>query len=249
MTMKDSALVGQETINQARTEEIVRAFVGLADTLVADFDIVELLDRLSRACVATLQVSAAAILLDNQKGRLVVVASSSEESRLVEVAQLQNDQGPCLDCVRTGSVVVSDDLTRDTARWPLFARAAIDAGFSSVVSLPLRLRDQTIGGLNLFQSGAAPISPSDRAIAQGLADVATIGILQQRSRHRSELLAEQLQSALTSRVLIEQAKGVVAEREGLDMAAAFELLRKVARDTNAKLTDVARSTVEGVAGP
>jgi GAF domain-containing protein len=231
-----------------QTQELVGTFVTLADTLVADFDIVELLELLNNSCVTLLGITASALLIDDQKGHLVVLASSSEESRLMEAIQLQNDEGPCLECVRTGVSVYSDDLTADLERWPQFARVALDAGFSSVVSLPLRLRDQTIGGLNLFQAGPTPISDRDRAIAQGLAAVATIGILHQRTIHRSELLAEQLQTALTSRILIEQAKGVISEREGIDVSEAFELLRQTSRNTNTKLTDVARQVVEGVPG-
>ena len=235
--------VGQTAAVRDREQELARTFVMLADSLVEDYDIVDLLDRLAAACVRLLGVTAAGLLLNDQQGHLAVVASSSEETRLLEIFQLQNDQGPCLDCVRTGTAVVSTDLDADRGRWPLFASFAIAAGFRSVVALPMRLREQTIGGLNLFDTRAVPVSPDDQRLAQALADVATIGILQQRSAHRSTMLAEHLQRALNSRVVIEQAKGVLAERNGVSMVAAFASLRLYARDQNIKLTDLASAVV------
>lgn len=226
-----------------REQELARTFVMLADSLVEDYDIVDLLDRLAVACVRLLGVTAAGLLLDDQRGNLAVIASSSEETRLLEVFQLQNDEGPCLDCVRGGAAVVSADLDADRVRWPLFASFALEAGFRSVVALPLRLRQQTIGGLNLFDERAVPVTPGDQLLAQALADVATIGILQQRSAQRSAVLAEHLQHALNSRVVIEQAKGILAERNGLSMQAAFAALRLYARDQNIKLTDLAIAVV------
>jgi GAF domain-containing protein len=227
----------------AREQAIAEAFVRLADILVDDYDVVELLDQLVNTCVHVLGVTAVGLLLDDQKGNLALVASSSEESRLLELFQLQNNQGPCLDCVRTGSAVTSGDLEIDRDRWPLFVPAARLAGFRSVAAVPLRLRDQIIGGLNLFMVDPREVPPADRRLAQALADVATIGILQQRSLHRSHVLSEQLQNALTSRIAIEQAKGVLAERGQLSMGAAFDSLRRYARDHNLKLTDVAHAVV------
>ncbi len=242
MTKPDEA-AGPSALSRNREQELARTFVMLADSLVEDYDIVDLLDRLAEACVRLLGVTAAGLLLNDQHGRLAVVASSSEETRLLEIFQLQNDQGPCLDCVRTGAAVVSGDLDADRTRWPLFASFAVDAGFRSVAALPLRLREQTIGGLNLFDDRAVPVPPDDQRLAQALADVATIGILQQRSAHRSTMLAEHLQRALNSRVVIEQAKGVLAERGGLSTEEAFDSLRLYARDQNIKLTDLAVAIV------
>lgn len=235
--------VGRPSASRYREQELAKTFVMLADSLVEDYDIVDLLYRLTKACVRLLGVTAAGLLLNDPQGRLTVVASSSEETRLLEIFALQNDQGPCLDCVRTGTAVVSGDLDADRLRWPLFASFAIEAGFRSVVALPMRLREQTIGGLNLFDDRAVTVPPDDQRLAQALADVATIGILQQRSAQRSTVLAEHLQRALNSRVVIEQAKGVLAERNGMSMTAAFDSLRRYARSHNLKLTDLAVAIV------
>ncbi len=232
-----------------REQRLATIFVSLADTLVDDYDVVDLLDRLVRSCVDLLGVTAAGLLLDDQRGHLVVLASSSEETRLLEVFQLQSNEGPCLDCFTTGQPVTSHDLSVDRQRWPIFVPAALAAGFASVAAVPLRLRAQTIGGLNLFHAGPQVVPDEDIHMAQALADVATIGILQRRSTHRGTLLAEQLQHALHSRVVIEQAKGVLAERHGTSMDGAFAALRQHARNRNLKLTDVALAVAHGELDP
>lgn len=230
-----------------REHSLVEAFVLLADTLGEDYDVVDVLDRLVNTAVGLLPVTAAGLLLDDQRGNLSVVASSSEETRLLEVFQLQNQEGPCLECVSTSAPVISADLDADRARWPLFAPAARAGGFESVLAVPMRLRSQTIGALNLFYDRPGKPQPEETRIAQGLADVATIGILQQRSAHRASALAEQLQYALNSRVVIEQAKGVLAERRSVGMEAAFDVLRRHARDHNLRLGEVAQQVVLGAA--
>jgi transcriptional regulator with GAF, ATPase, and Fis domain len=228
-----------------RDQRLAEVFVALADTLVDDYDVVDLLDRLTTACVDLLGVTAAGMLLNDQKGHLTVVATSSERTRLLEMFQLQNDEGPCLDCFRSGMSVTVEDLRLETARWPRFVPAAVAAGFLSVVAVPLRLRDQVIGGLNLFVADVSDVRLVDQRLAQALADMATIGILHRRSAHRSDVMAEQLQHALNSRVVIEQAKGVIAERNALSMEDSFDALRTLARGRNEKLTDVAAAIVEG----
>jgi transcriptional regulator with GAF, ATPase, and Fis domain len=232
-----------------RDHALADTFVMLADTLVADYDVLELLDQLMTASVELIGVTAAGLLLDDQRGNLQVVASSSEETRLLEIYQLQNNEGPCLDCVRTGAAVTSQEIAAEAERWPLFAPRAAEAGFTSVAAVPMRLRDDVVGALNLFQSGDVEIGADKRRLGQAFADVATIGILQRRTVHRSAVLAEQLQYALNSRVVIEQAKGIVAERHQVDMGVAFDGLRRFARDHNLKLTDAASGVVAGDLDP
>lgn len=234
---------------RSREQALAELFVVLADTLVDDYDVVYLYDQLVTACVDLLGATAAGLLLDDQKGDLAVVASSSEETRLLEIYQLQSNEGPCLDCLRTGAPVAVDDLESQHARWPLFVPAALATGFRSVSAVPLRVREQTIGALNLFGARAATVDPADQRLAQALAHVAAIGVLQRRSAHRSTVMAEQLQHALNSRVVIEQAKGVLAERNEIGMEAAFDALRRHARSHNTKLTEVALAVVRDGLAP
>jgi hypothetical protein len=219
-------------------------FVALADTMVDDFDVIDFLHMLTDRSARLLSVSAAGVVLADHRGQLRVAAASSDEAGLIELFQVQNDQGPCLDCFRTGQPVTAADLAGPGQRWPRFAAAATRAGFGTVNALPMRLRDQVIGALNLFGTGAGLLGPAELRIGQALADVATIGLLQERNVRRAETLAEQLQAALNSRVVIEQAKGKLAERTGLDMNEAFTLLRQHARTTSQRLTDVARDVID-----
>jgi len=226
-------------------------FVELTDTMVDDFDIIDFLHVLTSRSVELLDVSAAGLLLADPRGELRVVAASSEAARLLELFQLQGDQGPCLDCFRSGQPIASADLSTDQ-RWPQFAAAAQQAGFSAVQALPMRLRDQVIGALNLFRTTAGPFDADTVPVGQALADVATISLLNERSVRRSDTLNEQLQTALNSRVIIEQAKGKLAERLGIDVDTAFTLLREQARNRNLRLSDLARAFVDGtqaITGP
>jgi GAF domain-containing protein len=242
--MNDNPASGSSTWQDRRSALLSERFVALADSLVADYDVVELLEGLVQSCVDLLDVDQGGLLLIDQRGHLQVIAASNEATRLVELLQLQSEEGPCLECVTTGSPVTVPDLSNQDERWPTFAPAARSVGFSAVHALPLRLRDERIGALNLFTSGGERrLGDDDLRIAQALADVATIGILQQRSVSRSSLLAEQLQTALNSRIVIEQAKGVLAERGNLDMQGAFERLRGYARTHNQKLSDIAATVV------
>jgi transcriptional regulator with GAF, ATPase, and Fis domain len=220
-------------------------FIDLADTMVADFDIIDFLDMLVDRSVRLLDVSAAGVLLADPRGDLRVAAASTEAAGLLELFQLQNDEGPCLDCYRTGQPVSAADLSAASQRWPQFAAAATQAGFWAVQALPMRLRGQVIGALNLFRADPGPFDLDGQRIGQALADVATIGLLHERNLRRSEALAEQLQAALNSRVVIEQATGKLAERLSLDMPRAFAMLRDYARNTNQRLTDVANLFIAG----
>jgi GAF domain-containing protein len=227
-----------------RERYLSEAFVRLADSLVDDYDVVELLDHLVETTVELLGVTAAGLLLVDERGSLAVVATSKEAGRVLEVLQLQSAEGPCLDSVRSGSVVHSGDLASES-RWPLFTATALAADFGSVAAVPLRLRDSVVGGLNLFDRRRRRLPEADLVVAQALADVATIAVLQRRSVDAQSLLADQLQHALNSRVVIEQAKGVLAERLGVDMDSAYRSLRRHCRNTNSKLTDVALAVVSG----
>jgi hypothetical protein len=228
-----------------RYERLANAFVGLADTLVADYDVVELAQQLIDNSMTLLQIEAAGIVLGDGTGELHVFASSSEQTRLLELLQVEADQGPCLQAYRTGTAVLIDDLALETQRWPAFARRAAEYRFRSVSALPLRLRDERVGALNLFRAQVGPLPATDVAVAQALADVATIGILHQRIVTRSELVNQQLQTALNTRVIIEQAKGVLAERGSVDMDQAFNLLRGHARRSRQRLADLAAEVVSG----
>ena len=220
-------------------------FVELTDTMVADFDVIDFLHVLTNRSAQLLEVAAVGLLLADPRGELRVVAASSEAARLLELFQLQNDQGPCLDCFRSGRPVSAADLTAEARRWPRFAPAAQQAGFAAVQALPMRLREQVIGALNLFRTTPGAFDPAGIRIGQALADVATISLLQERSIRHSDTLNEQLQTALNSRVVIEQAKGKLAERLGLDMDQAFAVLREHARTRNLRLSELAQAFVEG----
>ena len=220
-------------------------FVELADTLVADFDMVEFLHKLTDRTVPLLGASAAGLLLADPRGELRVVAASSEKARLLELFQLQADQGPCLDCFHEGRTVASGRLTEAAKRWPIFVESATDAGFTSVQALPMRLREQTIGALNLFRADDRIFSEDDVLIGQAMADIATIGLLHERSMHYSDVLNAQLQVALDSRVTIEQAKGKLAERFTVAPDDAFVMLRDYARSVNRRLVDVAYGVITG----
>ena len=231
----------------SREQLLSSAFVGLADTLVADYDIIDLLDRLVAYSVELLAADAAGVLLADSRGDLRVVASTNEQTEWMELMQLQAAEGPCVDCFRTGapvSIADLDDIGATAARWPRFLATVQDRpAFRAVHALPLRLRGEAIGTLNLFDTKPGSLPAPDLALGQALADVATIGILQERAIRRGEVLSEQLQLALNNRVVVEQAKGVLAERGQLGMDAAFDRLRRYARSHSRRLSDVAREVV------
>ncbi|MEV0790609.1 GAF and ANTAR domain-containing protein [Kribbella sp. NPDC050459] len=229
----------------ATDRRVREVFIELSDTLVADFDIIEFLDRLADRCSELLDLSACGILLVDHLGVLNLVAASSEEARLIELGQLQNLEGPGLDAFKTGQPAQYADLRDGSSPWPEFTTAAVDAGYSSVQALPMRLRNTTLGAVNLFRERAGRLTADTVVLGQALADAATIGIVHQRALARQEIITEQLQTALTSRILIEQAKGFLSHRLSVGVDEAFDVLRSYARSTNRRLTEVAGDVVEG----
>jgi len=227
----------------SRETQLTETLVELADTLVSQFDAADLLHTLAVRSADLFDLDAAGILLADQDGTLRVVGSSDEHARVLELFEVQNREGPCMDCYSSGEPVVEDDLA-STDRWPNFRHEAVGAGFHSVQAIPMRLRDQVIGALNLFRLPPGRLDAAYLSACRALADVATISLLQDRATEQSRVLAENLQIALNNRTVIEQAKGVLAERADLDMHAAFELLRGHARNHNARLNEVAQALLE-----
>ena len=224
--------------------DAMRSIAEMADTLVEDYDVVDVLTGLADRCVSLLGVTAAGVMLASPAGSLGLVASSSETMRLLELFELQAQEGPCLDAFRTGERVEHQDLESESGRWPAFSAAAVREGFQSVSALPLRFRDVTLGALNLFSVTQDPMSEADVMVTRAFADLATLSIVQHRASAEAGM-NEQLSAALTSRVVIEQAKGVVAARADVDLGEAFSRLRAYARDNNLRLTDVAQAAVAG----
>lgn len=237
-------LAGAETTPVGREVALARTLVELADTLVANFDVVDLLTLLADRCVEMLDVGAAGLMLVAPEGDLRVVASSSETMRLLELFELQAQEGPCLDCFRTGEPVGSPDLAVSQAVWPRFSPEAIAGGFRSVQAIPLRLRGTVIGALNLFGPELGAMPTADIHAAQALADVATIAVLQHRAAFDAQTVNDQLSAALNTRVVIEQAKGMVSEGRRVTMEEAFAMLRSHSRNSNVRLVDVARAIIE-----
>jgi len=232
-----------------RESDVVHTLVDIADTLVDDYDVVEMLTGLADRCVSVLGVSAAGVMLAAPAGDLNLVASSSEAMRLLELFELQAEEGPCLDAFRSGEPVEHQNLEAGAGRWPAFSAAALQAGFQSALALPLRLRKLTLGALNLLRATREPMPEADLIVARAFADLAALSIVQHRTSVDAQRLNEQLSIALTSRIVIEQAKGVISERAGVDLAEAFSRLRAFARSSNRHLTDVAQAAIDGTLDP
>jgi GAF domain-containing protein len=228
---------------------LVRSLVELADNLVDDFDVVDLLSMLSDRCVKALDVAAAGVILASPSGALQVIASSSDAMRTIELFELQADEGPCVEAYRTGVPVVNLDLAEDRGRWPRFAEMAAGDGFHSAHSLPMRLRGRTLGALNLLRSDPGPLEDADIDAAQALADIATIAIVQHQVAMDAQTLNNQLSAALNSRVVIEQAKGKISQATGTDMEGAFRVLRDHARNHNMRLAELAARVAAGAISP
>jgi GAF domain-containing protein len=228
-----------------REQRIVETFVELADTIVEDFDVVEFLHRLAERCVELLDCTEAGLLLADAAGMLRVMASSSERSDALDLLQSQNEEGPCFECYRRGTPVFSEDLKADAGRWPTFTPLAVQMGFRSVQAIPMRVRGECVGALNLFRVVAGCLVEEDLPLGQGMADIAAIALLQERTVRQAHGVVGQLQGALSSRVVIEQAKGVLAERAHIGVDAAFARLRIHARRHNLRLSHVARELIDG----
>jgi len=222
---------------------VAEVFVEIADTLVDEFDLIEFLQMVTAHTSELADAHAAGLLLADHRNRLQMMAASSEEARLLELFQVQADEGPCQDCFRNGAPVVNADLTQAASKWPRFAPRAVAAGFRSVHAFPLRLRQEVIGALNVFGRDIGTMGDDDVRVVQALADVATIGLLQERAVRRGELLTEQLQAALNTRIVIEQAKGALAQIHDQSPDQAFELLRSWSRRNGRRLSEVAHAVV------
>lgn len=226
-----------------RERSISAAFVSIANSLAGDYDAVDLFTRLTADCARLLDVASAGLLLADGKGVLHVAATSSDATDDLEAFQLQREEGPCLDSYRTGLPVLVPDLKEEGARWPVFAPAAMKAGFASVHALPMRVRDSALGTLGLFGSATGNLNADDLDLAQALAHVASVALVADKALSDQAAINEQLQTALSSRVILEQAKGFLAENSGRPMNASFEALRRYARDHNEKLSAVAQRVV------
>ncbi len=231
----------------SRQQQVSEVFVELADTLVDEFDIIDFLQKLSTRCVELLDVTAAGILLADSYGTLQTIAASDETTRMLELFSLQHEQGPCVECYTRGAARINIDLASptDTAGWTQFAARARAAGFVTAHAFPLRLRQHVVGAMNLFRADRAQLGQEDTALAQALADIATIGILQQRTLEQSHTERTQLQAALTSRIVIEQAKGILAERWNTSPDRAFTALRGYARGHGRQISVLAGQIIDG----
>ena len=230
---------------KVREERLAQIFIGLADTLVSDFDVTDLFYQLVESCTEVVDADHAGLMLADRLGSLQVMATTSEASQVIELLQLKHQEGPCFDAFQSGTPVLVKAISGKDARtrWPTFSKAALEVGIQSAVAIPMRLRAQTLGALNLFWLQEGELSDLELSTARTLADIASIAILQDRAAHDAQLVIHQLQSALNSRVVIEQARGVIAQRSNLSMEEAFSALRSYARDHNARLRAVAEDVV------
>ncbi len=227
-----------------REEWLARTFVELADTLVADYDVVDFLSTLAERCVELLETVEVGLVLLDRHGGLQVMASSTERMRVAELFEVQHEEGPCFDCQQGGQQILNEPLDSADDRWPRFGPMAREAGFRMAHALPLRLRQDIIGAMNIFDTEPRELTARQVNLSQALADAATIGILQERSVRQQTDIAGHLQGALNSRIVIEQAKGVVAEQQKVSMEDAFAMLRGYARSSRVPLSELARSIVD-----
>ena len=224
----------------ADQQRLADTFVSLADTLVDDFDLLDFLGLLAEKARAHLNIAAAGVILSDQRGGWRPAATSHEAPQLVELLTSQTHDGPCLECVRTATPVASPNLAEQGQRWPTFADQAVQAGYQAAAAVPMRSRHRIIGSLTLLNTTPEGVDQPSLQLGQSLADMATIGLLQQHASRRGDVLAEQLQAALHYRVVLEQAKGVLAELGGVPMHTAYQLIRDYARSQGQHLSELAR---------
>jgi len=229
--------------------ELLEVFVEATGTLVEDFDLVAFLHTLTGNAARVSGAAAVGLVLTDHQDRLRYMASSNEAGRMLELLHIQNDDGPGLDAITSGRPVVNADLGEAVLRWPIFAPAARAAGITSVHAFPMTLRSETIGALNIFGVESSHFDPDDVRLVQALTDVATIALLQERARHRAELITEELEGALNSRIVIEQAKGALARSESISVSQAFDVMLTTSRVTGQKLADIARSVIADLEPP
>jgi GAF domain-containing protein len=231
------------------TEQLLDVFVEAADTLVDDFDLIDFLHHVAEHTVSISGASSVGMLLADENDELQFMAASSVDARQLELYQLEHVEGPCLDCYTSRRPVIVNDVTAVADRWPTFVPRATELGVQSVHAFPMRLRDRVIGALNVFGSTPLPLDSRDARVIQSLADIATIGIIQERAILAAETLTQQLQGALASRVVIEQAKGVVAASTGITVDEAFAVLRGYARSHRIRVTDLSNDIVTRILDP
>ena len=231
-------------MSKTREAEIADAFVTMASTLAKGYDVIDLLDELVSVSAQLLDVQSAGLLLADAQGTLHVMAASSAETLELEAVQLQRDDGPCLDCYHAGTPVTVPDLDAEDDRWPRFAPAARAAGFVSVHAVPMRLQARVLGTLGLFGTRVGTLNDADHKLAQALADVASVSLVNEKASDDADLINQQLQHALDSRVAIEQAKGIIAQALSLDMTDAFALLRGYARNNQTPINQVAQALAD-----
>lgn len=222
---------------------VAKIFLELAETLVSDYDLVDFLHLVSVHGVEALGVEAVGLLLAHNNGNLNVIASSCEKTPVPELLALQTGEGPVLECYRTGRQVTCADLSSRADRWPRFAPPALDAGFAAAYALPMRLPGAAIGAMSILTATRGDLDSGLLSVAQALTDVAAVGVLNAATDRRKEPPTRQLQTTLNNRVTIEQAKGVLAQRCGVSVGEAFELLYRYARARRQKLTDVAKAVI------
>lgn len=226
----------------SRETRVLDAVVSLVDSLLDEFDVVDLLTELTEQCTQLLDIASAGLLLADPRGQLHLMAATSEAVHDLELFQLQADEGPCLDCYTTGRPVSVADLTDAQARWPRFIGAAARTGIASVHAVPIRAAGTVLGALGLFGTKTGDVTEADQLLAQTLAHVACVAILQEHAP-TPDTVSPQLRAVLASRVVVEQAKGFLRERLAVSAEDAFALLRRYAHAHGEHMTDVSRRLI------